>query len=167
MTDVLYTVFISATLAVLAFCDIRTRTVPLWLLCLYSIAVLTFCMMKMGIRDTVLNAVQSIAVMVVLCGGLMLYCSVRYHSVRHIKTLTGAGDVIFLTFTAPLFGAREFTLFLISSCIAGLLWAAVQAFIEGRNRNMQNNTEGTGKQDIPFIAASAIVLVMIMVFQLE
>lgn len=175
MASTFYISVLITVILALAVCDIRTRTVPLWLLVAYGVMVLAYERRISGIRTTMLNAVQSLAVLAVLGGGLLLYCAIRYQNIRQIAALTGIGDALFLTFTAPLFGAKEFTMFLIASCLVGLLWATAQTVLAGRKNRSTGQPEPhsvaaasleSAKNGVPFIATAAIVLVPCVLFRI-
>ena len=127
--------------AVLARDDFRTRRVPVLWLAALGVSAIAGAWLTEGWRTMLLQTAGN-AALLLLSGALLAgYLRMRRLSVRHSA---GAGDAAFLLAVAPLFAPAVFPYFLISACIAALLW---WAGCRGRRRT------------IPFVGAAGIVLI--------
>lgn len=138
----MYAVFLSLLVAVLAIEDLRKRELTvLWLAVFAAMSAVTGVVFY-GLAGTAMNMAANILLLVYLAGGVLLY--IRLRRGRWLwREYIGMGDVVFLLAAAPLFDLRSYLLFLLGASVFSLLW-----WVVSRSRT------------IPFVATSGVVLII-------
>lgn len=123
-----YTLIAAAIpLSAMVISDFRRRNIGIaWLLAFYVITVVSSALMH-GWRTALLNAAGNIAVLALLFGFLYIYIRARKNRFSSFREAIGSGDILFLPALAPVFGIRQFAIFLTASFIItlaawGILW---------------------------------------------
>lgn len=138
--------------------DFRERRVRLvWLLVLAALS-LFISILYIGMRPAIVNILSNSALLL-LTGtavGLWFYArgsgapGNRLHS---LKRLLGAGDIVFLFALTPLFGPKEYVIFIISASVFSLCWWLCIMTLRRRNAT------------IPFIGTAGILLCACMIIR--
>lgn len=138
--------------------DFRERRVHLlWLLALAAASFAT-AGIRSGFHVMVSDAIFNLLFLCFMGAGIGSWLCIRYRGsfkvrLLSVKRLFGAGDVVFLIALTPMFGLKEYIVFLLAACIISLVWwAAVRAI---RHRSVA----------IPFIGTSGIVLCITVIIR--
>ncbi len=98
--------------------DARNRTVSSWWLSAFGLVLIVAGVIEGGWRETLINIVCNLFVLLVIGGSLLAYSKMRK---RLLMEMLGVGDVIFLAALTPAFGVEVYLRFLIVSAILALL----------------------------------------------
>lgn len=105
-------------LTVMIVSDARNRTVSSWWLSAFGLVLIVAGVIEGGWRETLINIVCNLFVLLVIGGSLLAYSKMRK---RLLMEMLGVGDVIFLAALTPAFGVEVYLRFLIVSAILALL----------------------------------------------
>ncbi len=129
-------------IAVLAVSDFRKREVSVLWLAVFGSLSAGVAVMLHGITGAAVNMAANLLLLLYLAGGILLYIKLRRGN-RKWREYMGMGDVVFLATATPLFGLRDYLLFLICASTFSLVW-----WVVSRART------------IPFVATAGIVLII-------
>lgn len=130
--------------------DFKGREVRLlWLI---ALAAGTLCcrLPVEGLASAMNNMLLNMAMLVLLAAGTLLFLRLRHGKVFP-KDYMGSGDVVFLLALTPMFGLREYLLFLITSLIVSLVWWSVVRAVRKKNLT------------IPFVGTAGTVLSLYLI----
>ncbi len=123
-----YTIIAAAVpLAAMVISDFRKRNIGIaWLVLFYAITAAS-AVLAHGWRTALLNTAGNIVFLALLFGFLYIYIRVRKNRFASFGKAIGLGDILFLPALAPVFGVRQFSLFLTASFIVTLVaWSILR-----------------------------------------
>lgn len=101
--------------------DFQRRQVGVVWLCLLGGSSLTIACIGFGARNALISLGSNMTLLLLLCGGLLLWLHMRGRRIRDIFSLYfGLGDVVFMAAVTPLFDTRGYVWFLLISCVTAL-----------------------------------------------
>ncbi len=127
---------------VLAADDLMRREVDVIWLAVFGVLAAVVAVAGNGIAGAAVNLAVNILVLLYIAGGILLYIKLRRGRWAW-REYIGMGDVAFLVGVAPLWGVREFLLFLLAAAVFSLIWWAVARV-----------------RTIPFVATAGIVFII-------
>jgi Flp pilus assembly protein protease CpaA len=133
---------LSLPVAVLAVADLRRREVDILWLVVFGVLSGVAGVVSHGVAGAAVNLATNLLLLAYLAGGVLLYIRLRRGKWMW-REYIGAGDVVFMACAAPLFGLRDYLLFLLCAAVFSLVWWAL-----ARSRT------------IPFVATAGIVLII-------
>ena len=137
-------------LTVMMISDARSRMVSSWWLSAFWLILVVAGVVEGGWRETLINIVCNLIVLLVIGVSLLAYSKMRK---RSLMEMLGAGDVIFLAALMPAFGVEVYLRFLIVSSILALQsWPLF--------RRMQPGLTG-----IPLITVFGVCFVIFILFR--
>ena len=109
--------------AIMVISDFKHREIVLWILSLFSILSVGAGIYSYGWKTVITNVAYNILLLSYLSIGLLSYLWIRNRRFTNpLKRHLGIGDMLFILALTPLFGVREFLLFLLVSMISALVW---------------------------------------------
>lgn len=103
--------------------DFCRREVGVLWLALFIIGAAGLAVWTQGWQAAAINAVMNLSLVLYMAGGVLLYLRIRNKRwINPLRRHFGTGDLLFILGMAPLFGLKEYLLFLLISMVAALLW---------------------------------------------
>lgn len=110
----------------MALSDFRHRKIPLWALLLFFAVSLPVSARLYDWTAVANNILSNLLLLFYLGAGIWLYLLIRCRGfIDPFKRHIGLGDFLFMLASTPLFGPKDFLVFLLSSMLGGLLWWAL------------------------------------------
>lgn len=136
----------------LAVGDVRRREVGVWWLVIFAVCAAVAAWRMHGVLPALMNVVWNAALLIYLAGGVLIYLRVRYGRWTW-REFIGGGDLFFLAAATPIFGLRNYLLFLLCAAVFSLIWWAVaRVFFRANNH----------REMIPFVATSGIIFAIFL-----
>ena len=118
---------------VLAFSDFRYRTISVTWLAVFGVMSLGSVIWTDGWMTMLTRVGGNLSLLVLLgiCVGLWLRVWGRKQGLM-VRDYIGAGDLVFAVLLTPLFGLREYLIFLLAGAVGSILWWGVSVWIKCR-----------------------------------
>jgi len=118
---VVYLTLIPAVIMVIS--DFRHREIAIWSLFLFAIFSFGSALYSFGWATVIANVAYNVLLMLYFGVGIMVYLWIRNRQFTNpLKHYLGLGDLLFVLAFTPLFGLKEFLVFMLASMISGLVW---------------------------------------------
>lgn len=119
-------------LIVLIVSDIRHRSVSVWWLIVFALALWSAVAVTSGCLVALIKGTFNCCILFIIGVLLLLYSRARG---KNLLEMLGFGDVLFLLIVSPVFESKDFMLYLIISCVLCLLvwpvFCAKQPYLKG------------------------------------
>lgn len=118
---------------IMAVSDFRHRTISVLWLAVFGVAAIAGSLITQGAESFMTNSIINVLVLALMAAAVYLYLTIKNdRAINPTKEHIGLGDILFILLLTPMFGVREFLVFLISSFCVALLWALAVKLIAKR-----------------------------------
>lgn len=118
---------------IMAVSDFRHRTISVLWLAVWGMATIGVSLITQGAESFKTNSIGNVLVLALMAAAVYLYLIIKNgKGINPLREHIGLGDILFILLITPMFGVREFLVFLISSFCVALLWALAVKLIAKR-----------------------------------